>query len=342
VAVAAVALLVLVVVGLVYQAVGSRQSAHRFPPPGKLVDIGACRLHAVCLGQGQPTVILESGIAASSLSWALVQPDVAQFTSVCAYDRAGLAWSDPSPARCTIAGIVGELHRLLETADLSPPYVLVGHSFGAFVCLTYAGNYPGETGGLVLVDPPSEWSTLTTRQARMLRGGIYLSHLGELLARLGFVRICLALLTGGAPSVPRNFVKVFGPTTARTLERLVGEIQKLPPAVHPVVQALWCQPKCFRAMAEHLGALRGAVPDFLRAQSLGDLPMVVISGGDQPPNVLAAHEALAGTSTRGRHVVASNSGHWVQFDKPELVTRIVHEVVDAVRERVDVSLTRSG
>ncbi len=332
-AVAAVGLLVLVVVGLVYQAVGSRRSAHRFPPPGRLIDVGNCRLHAVCLGKGHPTVVLESGIAASSLSWALVQPEIARFTSVCAYDRAGLAWSDPSPAPRTIARIVEELHGLVRNADLSPPYVLVGHSFGAFVCLTYATDYPDETSGLVLLDPPSEWMALTKRQGQMLTGGIYLSRLGALLARVGFVRLCLALLTGGAPGVPRNFIKVFGPTTARTLERLVGEVQKLPSAVHPVVQALWCQPKCFKAMAEHLGALRGA-PGLSLVQSLGDLPMVVVSSGDQPPHVLEAHEALARTSTLGRHVVAANSGHWVQFDAPGLVVETIREVVEAAQERL--------
>jgi hypothetical protein len=66
------------------------------------------------------------------------------------------------------------------------------------------------------------------------------------------VRACLALLTGGAPAAPRYFVKVFGPTAARTLERLVGEVRKLPSDIHPGVQALWCQPKCFQAMADHL------------------------------------------------------------------------------------------
>src|SRR5919204_4046178 len=83
-------------------------------------------------------------------------------------------------------------------------------------------------------------------------GGIQLSRVGGLLARIGVVRACLALLTSGVPGVPRNFVRVFGPTAARTLERLVGEVRKLPPDVHPVVQALWCQPKCFQAMANHL------------------------------------------------------------------------------------------
>jgi pimeloyl-ACP methyl ester carboxylesterase len=329
---AALVVLALVVLGIVYQTVGSKRSARQFPPPGQLVDVGNYRLHTVCLGSGSPAVLLESGIAASSLSWTLVQPNVAQFTSVCAYDRAGLAWSDGSPAPRTFGQIVEDLHKLLTTAKLARPYVLVGHSFGAFVCLAYAAKYPKETAGLVLVDPPSEWMELTGRQRRMLKGGIYLSRLGELLARLGFVRACLAMLTGGAPGIPRNFVKVFGPTTARTLERLVGEVQKLPPNIHPVVQALWCQPKCFRAMADHLGVL-GATAQSVTRAAIADLPLVVMSSADQPANILAVHEVLAQMSTRGRHVVAANSGHWIQLDEPALVVDTIREVVEIARQR---------
>jgi pimeloyl-ACP methyl ester carboxylesterase len=333
VGVAAFVLFALVVLGLLYQTVGSRRNARQFPPPGQLVDVGHRRLHTVCLGSGSPAVLLESGIAASSLSWTLVQQRVAQFTRVCAYDRAGLAWSDAAPPPRTVDLIVGDLHKLLTTAKLAVPYILVGHSFGAFVCLAYAAEYPNETAGLVLVDPPTEWVELTRRQRRMLQGGIYLSRLGELLARLGFVRACLAMLTGGAPGIPRNFVKVFGPTTARTLERLVGEVQKLPPHIHPVVQALWCQPKCFRAMADHLGVLGAKAPTVTRA-AIADLPLVVMSSADQPANVLAAHKVLAQMSTRGRHVVAANSGHWIQLDEPELVVDTIREVVEIARQRL--------
>jgi pimeloyl-ACP methyl ester carboxylesterase len=136
--------------------IGSARSARRFPPPGQLVDVDGHRLHAVCAGHGAPTVVLESGIAASSLSWARVQPEVARFTSVCAYDRAGLGWSDASTAPRTIAHIVDELHALLTKLECAAPYVIVGHSFGVFVCLAYAARYPHQVDGLVLVDPPSE------------------------------------------------------------------------------------------------------------------------------------------------------------------------------------------
>ena len=62
------------------------------PPPGQLVDVGGHRLHVWTRGEGSPAVLLEAGVAASSLSWARVQPALASVTRVCAYDRAGLAW----------------------------------------------------------------------------------------------------------------------------------------------------------------------------------------------------------------------------------------------------------
>jgi pimeloyl-ACP methyl ester carboxylesterase len=112
---------------------------------------------------------------------------------------------------------------------------------------------------------------------------------------------------------------------------LVGEVQKLPPHIHPVVQALWCQPKCFRAIADHLGVLAAKAPTVTRAV-VTDLPLVVISSADQPANILAAHEVLAQMSTRGRHVVA-NSGHWIQLDQPALVVDTIREVVEIARQR---------
>ena len=152
-----------------------------------------------------------------------------------------------------------------------------------------------------------------------------------MLARIGIVRVCLALLTGGAPSVPRYFVKIFGPTAARTLERLVGEVRKLPPEAYPMIQAHWCQPKCFRALAEYLAALDETAAFVAGLRSLPDVPVVVISSGDQPSAILAAHRQLAHLSPHGRQVVAFGSGHWILFDDPELVVNVIRDVVDRAR-----------
>ena len=162
-------------------------------------------------------------------------------------------------------------------------------------------------------------------------GGIQLSRIG-VLARIGVVRASLALLSDGAPGVPRAFVRIFGATTARTLERLVGEVRKLPPEVHPAVQALWCQPKCFQAMADHLGALEETAAVVAGVRSLPDVPMVIVSSGNQSPDTIARHRALAGLSSQGRHVIAAKAGHWIQFDDPEFVITTIRDVVERAVE----------
>jgi pimeloyl-ACP methyl ester carboxylesterase len=322
-------LLALVLAGCVYQAVGLARDARRFRPPGRFVDLAGRRLHVVCRGRGGPTVVLESAIGASSLSWAYVQPAVAGFATACAYDRAGLGWSDPAPAPRTFAGLLADLEGCLASLGRAEPLILVGHSFGVFVALAHAARHPGGVAGLVLVDPPTEWMQIDAAQAHMLRGGASLAGLGAWLARLGVVRASLALLTGGAPGAPRRFVRIFGPTAARTLERLVGEVRKLPPELHPIVQALWCQPKCFRALADHLRMLPQATTAALAAGTLGDVPTVVISSAAQPPAIKAAHDALARMSSGGRVVFASMSGHWVPYDEPELIVQAIHDVIGA-------------
>ena len=336
----ALAVLALTFAGVIYQFVGLARDRRRFPPPGQLVDVGGHRLHAVCRGHGAPTVVLDSAIAASSLSWANVQPAVARFARVCAYDRAGLAWSDAPAAGRTFAGTVAELHAWLTKLECATPYVLVGHSFGVFVCLRYAALYPQHVAGLVLVDPPTEWMRMDQSHGRLLRGAMQLSGLGKLLARAGIVRISLALLTGGVPAAPRHFVKVFGPTASRTLERLVGEVRKLPPELHPTVQALWCQPKCFQAMADHFRMLPEATAAVEAVRSLDDRPVVVISSRDQTTAVTASHHALAQLSSRGRVVVASKSGHWVPYDEPELVVDAIRAIVETVRHGEESEPTR--
>jgi pimeloyl-ACP methyl ester carboxylesterase len=282
-------------------------------------------------------VLLESGVAASSLSWAVVQPAIAKFTRVCAYDRAGLAWSDPPSCPRTFDRIVDELTSLLARIAPRERYVLVGHSFGSFVVRTYAARHPAQVAGIVLVDPATEWLTASPEHTRLLWGGRKLSRIGALLAHLGIVRACLALLTGGAPGAPRQFIRIFGPTAARTLERLVGEVRKLPPEVHPIVQALWCQPKCFHAMADHLLALErdGATIEAVTPPRW--IPIVVISSGDQPAEQLAAHRMLADVSQCGRHLVAARSTHWVQFDEPELIVAVVKELVESRRSAEDAA-----
>jgi pimeloyl-ACP methyl ester carboxylesterase len=317
--------------GALYQFIGARRGARRYAAPGMMIDVDGQHLHVVYAGDGGPTVLFESGIAASSLSWVRVLRDVATFTRACAYDRAGLGWSDPPKGPRTVARMVCEMRGVLANTTTAAPYVLVGHSFGAFLVCAYASKHAEDVAGLVLLDPPSEWHDITRERAYLLWGGIQLSRIGGMLARLGVVRACLGLLTGGAPGIPRNFVRIFGPTAARTLERLVGEVRKLPPDVHPIVQALWCQPKCFRAMADHLAALEETAAVVGGVTSLPHVPLIIISSGDQSTETITKQRQLARLSRESRHLVATRSGHWIQFDEPDLVVAAIRDVVDRTR-----------
>ena len=307
-------------------------------PPGELVDAGGHRLHVWTRGEGSPAVLLEAGVAASSLSWARVQPALAAVTRVCAYDRAGLAWSDAASSRRTFPRILDDLGAVVATLGTGPwaalgaggRVVLVGHSFGSLIVRGYAARHPEQVAGLVLVDPPMEWLDRAPTQAGLLRRARQASFVGAFLARIGVVRAALALLTGGHPGAPRAFVKLLGPRAAGTLERLVGEVRKLPPELYPAVQAHWCQPKCFHAMADYLGVLQSEAAAIAAAVPPADIPVVVISGAHQPASEIAAHRRLADASPHGRHLVASKSGHWILLDEPELIVDAVRTLIAAI------------
>jgi len=126
-------------------------------PTGERVDIGGRALVLSCTGTGSPTVVLEAGAGNTAATWAGVQPEIARFTRVCSYDRAGLGQSDPAPAGVrTVQDSADDLHALLAAADISGPIVLAGHSLGGLIVRLYASQHPNDVAGLVLVDgmPP--------------------------------------------------------------------------------------------------------------------------------------------------------------------------------------------
>ncbi|HXT68732.1 MAG TPA: alpha/beta hydrolase [Vicinamibacterales bacterium] len=327
--VAVVTVAILILVGVLYRRAGTASDARLLPPPGRMVDIGGDRrLHLQSQGTGGPTVVFEAGISASSLSWARVQPAVAEFARTFSYDRAGLAWSDASTAPITATRCATQLHQMLDAAAVPGPCVFVSHSYGAFVLQAYAQRHPRNVAALVLVDPiyPEEWIDMTRKEAFRLRGGVFLSRVGAVVASTGFVRACLALLAGGSTVVPRGAARLFGSEAARTLDRLAGEVRKMPVETWPAVQSHWSQPKCFVSMARHLDGLRTSAAEVARCALPPGVPLVVITAATQSAAYRAEHERMAARSTRGRHLVARGSGHWVHLDEPELVIEAIRGV----------------
>jgi pimeloyl-ACP methyl ester carboxylesterase len=321
--------------GLCYQRAGSWRDRMRFPAPGRLLRVPGGALHCFEQGLGSPTIVLEAGISASSLSWRPVQKELSRHSRVLAYDRAGYGWSPRTRTPRTIPRLCAELESLLEASGAAGPYVLVGHSFGGLLLRHFAAHSPGKVAGLILVDPlePHEWFPLTELQAARLRKGVQLSRRGAFLAQLGVVRLGLDLLTSGAKALPKLLARASSGKGVSVTDRLVGEVRKLPPELWPVMKAHWCQPRGFSNMAEYLARLSETCAIPLDDSALRDLPLVVISAEKTAPMVVEAHRATAALSSRGRHVVAEDSGHWVQLDRPDLIVRVALEVVEQVRAR---------
>jgi len=126
----------------------------------KNVDAGGHPLRMFFAGHGKPAVIFEAGgtpaTGGALEAWSLIQPAVSRFAMTVSYDRAGIGWSPAGPEPRDGRQVASELHTALRNAGVPPPYVLVGHSFGGPLNRVFAGMYPGEVCGLVLVDPTQE------------------------------------------------------------------------------------------------------------------------------------------------------------------------------------------
>jgi pimeloyl-ACP methyl ester carboxylesterase len=275
-------LLLLGLAGAVSQAVATSRDRRAYPPPGEMIKVAGHRLHLHCTGHGSPTVILEAGNLGMSAHWVRIQQEVARVTRVCSYDRAGMGWSDAAPGSRDARQISTELHSLLTGAGETGPYVLVGHSYGGLYALTYAGQFPAEVAGLVLLDSshPDQFTRTPEGQAmfrRTSRMGVVLPWL----ARLGIVR-----LTHFLPAHP-----------------------ELPPQQRAEVTAFNSSTRQVATSAKEFRATPVTCTQASATRSLGSKPLAVITASDQPPDWIQMQKELAGLSSNSTHMIAAGTTH---------------------------------
>lgn len=300
----------LALAGAGYEALAARGDARAYPPPGQMVDVGGYRLHLLCVGTGSPTVVLDAGLGGTSLDWSLVQTEMGQTTRVCAYDRAGLGWSDNNPQPHTPSELARELHTLLSNAGIEGPYVLVGHSLAGKNVRLFTQLYPDQVAGMVLIDARSEYVDARTSPAEEKAFqdayAVQVSLL-RVVRGLGLIRL-IGASQFGAPAMP---------ATTRAALALFTTGQR-------------------GLAAGAAEALQRATDDaqLAAAPSLGNRPLIVLAAEQNmtsTPNWAEAQQLLAGLSTQGRLIVPAGSGHYIQWDHPAVVIDAVRQVVGQVR-----------
>ena len=322
--------------GLLYEQTQRARDRERYPQVGRSFDIGGRTLNIDCAGAGQPTVILESGAnwALNSgvydpktmysnggprpgYSWLLVQRALATVTTVCWYDRAGSGWSDLGPYPRDSASQARDLHALLRAARVPAPYVLVGESSAGLDGRVYAGFYPSEVSGLVLINwsDPALFLDLRSnngKRASRIPQLIYHSQdaVAQFMNSVGLYRLGKA---PPSPAPPRGLTATEWNT----------------------IWFLTHSSKAVSALMQDIASWRLSSAEARAAGTLGSRPLLVLSAGNisAPAEFLEAwtnaQSDLARLSTRGRQIAVA--GGDLLYEAPDAIVEAVRQIVAEVR-----------
>jgi pimeloyl-ACP methyl ester carboxylesterase len=311
-----------IALGSLYQGASLLRERRAHPMPGQLVDVGGYKMHIYCTGQGSPAVVLDSGLGDSFISWEDVQPGIAKFVRVCSYDRAGMGYSQSSPRPRNSAVFAEELHKLLQNARIESPYILVGHSMGAYDIRLYASQFKDEVAGIVFVDGchPDQLQRFPAGLNAMNPGWIREGELLEFTTPFGIPRL---LGYCGNDAALRATECTFNDARENAIERMT-----------------------FR---ENAALAKGTTLS-------SGLPVIVLShdptlhDSSLPPDVdretnsawEKMQEELNHLSTNSELIVAKRSGHYIQHDRPDIVVGGIRQIVDRVRQRRDENASGDG
>jgi pimeloyl-ACP methyl ester carboxylesterase len=329
-----IVLLGLAAAGAIYQAVTSARDAKTYKPADQMVDVNGIQMRLDCRGSGSPTVVLEAGGQSWSTHWRLVQDEVAEFTRVCSYDRAGSGWSEPVDEELNPQHAAEMLHALLENGGEKPPYLMVGHSFGGVFIRAFMAQYPDEVVGMVFVDsshddqtqriPPEIANSPETAQAR--NKALATLRIYPIVERLGLIRA----------------FKLYDPTIASL---------KFAEKDKALLLAEMYRTGYFEAIGREVDMMNAYESQPRELKSLGDLPLIAltrkVTAQDmivQIPSTLQTmelaqqladivndmQEELVALSTQGELIIVEDTGHNIQFDKPQAVIDAIREVFEQV------------
>jgi pimeloyl-ACP methyl ester carboxylesterase len=311
-----------------YQAIASWRE-DRLAPPGQRFDVGGYHLHLYQGGEGTPTIVLDHSLG--GVEGYLLIDRLAPLGRVCIYDRAGYGWSDHSPHPRTSSQIVTELDQLLTQANIAPPYILVGNSFGSYNVRLYADRFPAKVSGLVLTDGLHETGMLAMSLPLQALKLFFIS--GFLMSVAGATMGLIRLLKQG-----------------RVFEWLKPELRQFSSPALQAVTRSFCRPKHWITMSREMVNLDKSGQALRATRDLGTLPIVSIQASSffkpslwtrfiplKGANRLRdhMHTELLHLSTRCVTLPAHQSGHFVWIDQPDVLVDAVKWVIDQGHPKAD-------
>lgn len=319
-------LVVLLIAGSIYQAVMESRDLAKYPAPGMMVDVDGNRMHIDCRGEGSPTAILELGVGSAAASWDEIHQRLADITRVCAYDRAGLGYSEPFDYSRRATDVAKRLHGLLRRAGIDDELVLIGWSAGGVYIRAYHQQFPERVRAMLFVDSAHEQQANRIPQALNGNSNSAL-RIAQYLAPFGLVRR-LGILDR----------RVDSSSAAEELK--------------PRLKAIYNQSHTISTVVKESDAFDLDIDASQPPTPVGDLPLIVLTAGrsDEGAMMSSSESAsqiqqrqerearselqreLTQLSTRGRQIVATESGHHIYRDQPDLLVDAVVELVTLVRE----------
>ena len=303
-------------VGCVAQHRYDQSVRDRFPAPGVMVNLEGHALHLNCTGDGEPVIVLESGLTGWSQDWSHVQPLLAKRTTVCSYDRAGYGWSDPPPAPSALRDNLGNLRAALIAAGHEPKYVLVGHSLGGLHVQGFARLYPDDVSAVVLVDSLQTglMTSMAPKDEHRYNGNIRkLGTLSALLSRIGLTRLL---------GVPVTLIA----------DRHPSEDERR------TAMALGLRTSAFLAFRDEVHRVPRWLDDVASLPPYPDVPTVVLStnaladfppgfGSDEMRQYWIDSQLRLAEETGGTHTIFHEAGHYLQIERAEAVADVVLTVI---------------
>jgi len=304
----------------------------KYPPPGKMVNIGSHNIHVRLIGQGDITVVMDAGAGElGSFAYLSIEKQVAQHAKVLLYDRSGCNWSEKSELKRTPENIAIELNQVIKQLDIKGPVILVGHSQGGLNMIKYASMFRDQVNGLVLIDAahPDSYSEMPPDVKEVLINASGNIEVVRTLSRIGILRLTMP---GNALQLPAPVKGINNDSIAKLLTSYFP--QTMNNCIYP----------------EHKdGVMNHGLT--MTELGLGSLPIRIISATGamygpmgSPPGWneelekkqiiywAKMQKGLLDLSSNSQMMLIREAGHFIQFTQPDTVINTILRLAEQINK----------